>query len=72
MTKKEKQYLQAKEAALYLEFVECKDLFGMDDNITRTALGKWSIVSDILDALSVEVDQQLPDNKKAFEIQVGS
>jgi len=72
MTKKEKQYLQAKEAALYLFYVENKKCFGMDDQNTLSALSRWGIVSDILDALSVEVDQQLPDNKKAFEIQVGS
>ena len=72
MTKKEKQYLQAKEAASYLFYVENKKYFGMDDQNTLSALSRWGIVSDILDALSVEVDQQLPDNKKAFEIQVGS
>jgi len=72
MTKKEKQYLQEREAALYLDYVEFKSAFGMDDPSTLNSLARWGTVSKILDELGIEVNQQLPDNRKAFEIQVGS
>ena len=72
MTKKEKQYLQEEEASAYLHYSKLQECFGVDHPHTLSALGRWGMVNIILDGLNVERNSQLPNNKKAFEIQFGS
>jgi hypothetical protein len=58
---------QRREAALYLEYQDCRRLFGDDDLITRYALAAWSNMYTTLEAMNIPADIQLPDNQQAVK-----
>ena len=68
MTKAERKLLQEREAALFLEKEQYIDWFGRDSKMAKSAVGAWLAVYELLELLDTEVDHNLPDNKKAWDL----
>jgi len=68
MTKAERKLLQEREAKLFLEKEQYIDWFGKDSTLVKGAVGAWLAVYELLELLDTEVDHNLPDNEKAWDL----
>lgn len=68
MTKAERKLLQQREAKLFLEKEQYIDWFGKDSKMAKAAVGAWLAVYELLELLDTEVDHNLPDNEKAWDL----
>ena len=69
MTKAEIKKIQLLDAALFLEFQQFEDWFGMESVSTQRAAASWVQTRDVMELLNVEIDVTLPDFQEAFTIQ---
>ena len=68
MTKKEMiQSMQQQEARLFFEAKKYEFLYGREDGITQSALGKWRGVNQLMELLGIEEDTTLPEVGEAVD-----
>ena len=60
--------IQKREAELFLELKKTDQLFGVDNDFTKTVRSAWSGVNTLMGDLGIKSDLQLPENKEAGEI----
>ena len=60
--------IQKLEAQLFLRLKITEESFGIDDTLTKSDRTRWAGVNEVMEAIGIQPDNTLPDNREATKI----